>query len=413
MSTPFGCPLDFQRIDDYAITHTPEGTARASRRWPCDAFEVLAIAGVLRRLGRQDHACALYSEGFARLEADPGCLAGIVDLGVVYFLFGILLTEGGRSELAIEALNKAQQYRQNPATKLWLAENFRRIGETARAKEALTECLSLPSSELAKWLSDRQIRYAIALRSELTKPSSENEDSEPNSEVFAQLSDDWDAGRTLLHQGDYLAAAERYRKALSLLRGLYEEGYPGVSSEAVRENLANGSLDLAICLLEIDSEGSNEAIHALLDAIRFGGDEPSLQSNLLFCIQKAGEQMGWRDQFLGDTPANRQAAALCARGCRFLREEDAGCLARAAECFRSAIQEASSLAAGYHFLGLVLERLHEDEDAIQAWLKVKELEPEFDFRTGLCVRTVGWTDWDEPSKVANFPNRIDLVRYRA
>lgn len=191
--------------------------------------------------------------------------------------------------------------------------------------------------------------------------------------------------RAAMINRDFEQASASYGLAIQLFHRISESPPPGISNRDVQTNLGNAYSDLAACILETCGSKVNPAVHALLSAIQYGNSDEGVLQNLLYSMSLVNAVMESRVA----------APPLVHRQDEFIRWHNQGydllkspyppgTASRnwegAIRCFEEALQIASDCAASYHGLGLACEGGKREVQAVNAWLKVKQLNPDFNFQ---------------------------------
>ena len=191
--------------------------------------------------------------------------------------------------------------------------------------------------------------------------------------------------RTAMFAGNYEQAANLYQQAIQLFLRISADPPAGVSQLAVRTNIANAYSDLAACILETCGSNVNSAVHALLSAVEHGNTEDGVRQNILYSMSLVNAVMEAR---VAKAPSCVHQDALIRwhnQGYDLLKiPYPAGTSGRnweaAIRSFEEALRVAPSCAVSYHGLGLAYEGARRESEAINAWRKVKELEPNYNFQ---------------------------------
>lgn len=203
-------------------------------------------------------------------------------------------------------------------------------------------------------------------------------------------------GRTAMLEGDFKQAVSSYNKAIQLFERIGANPPAGVSQLAVRTNMANAYCDLAACILETCGSNVNSAVHALLSAIEHGNTENGVLQNILYSMSVVNAVMEAR---VAEAPS-------CVRQDELIRWHNQGYdllktpyppgrsernWEGATRSFEEALRIAPDCAASYHGLGLAYEGAKKEIEAINAWRKVKELEPNYNFQQRVRFEFVGFS----------------------
>jgi len=192
-------------------------------------------------------------------------------------------------------------------------------------------------------------------------------------------------GRAAMLEGNFNQAASSYDQAIQLFERIGANPPAGVSQLAVRANMANAYCDLAACILETCGSNVNPAVHALLSAVEHGNTGNGVLQNILYSMSLVNAVMEAR---VAEAPS-------CVRQDELIRWHNqgydllktpypAGTSGRkwegAIRSFEKALRVAPGCAVSYHGLGLAYEGAKRESEAINAWRKVKELEPNYNFQ---------------------------------
>ncbi len=192
-------------------------------------------------------------------------------------------------------------------------------------------------------------------------------------------------GAEAMGNKEFERAIPLYREGINCLhewvRDALDKGQP---ADDLMWNMGNAYCDLAGCLVEICGTDISECAHAITSALLCGCTSEALKPNLLWCMRTANLVMQARHM---DPPnIDRQADFIRwqRQGYDLLKTPDPpGTGDRnwqgAANSYWEAIKLWPESAASYHGLGLALEGLKRDEEAVEAWKKVKLLDFSYDF----------------------------------
>ena len=379
-STTFNPPqdfMDFEKARIYLSTHTPEQVAVESRTWTsCSPTDILSIADVLSMaLKADDHAIALYKEGLRRLDEHPEQMDPDTNIAFAYASLGQILTRKNRIEEAIDALSNAVRAGSDHShIKTLLALNLQNTGRSQEAYQLIEEVFSYPEAKLSAELSPQLLEMAKGLRSYLAGMN------KSQSNVVERMKQVWQQASTAMQVRDFKRGAELYKQAIELLHGI--EGNPpaNISPDFIKQNLANGYCDLASCLLEFSEV--NSAVHALMEAMRYGNTGDEIKQNILYCLSQV-------NAFMEQGPASMESSGGDDKD--FIRWHNEGYYllktphpngrdwGAAIRCLNEALRIYPDSAPTHHLLGLAYEGSQQDIPAINAWLKVKMLQPTYDF----------------------------------
>jgi tetratricopeptide (TPR) repeat protein len=176
--------------------------------------------------------------------------------------------------------------------------------------------------------------------------------------------------------GDIDRAAECYRKALEL-----DPEHPKAMefltrTETLLESRAHYRQAVQWLHPSDESERNvNAAIRELLYSVSLFTNSPA-RHDLLRCAQQIAEHQVYAPRSIEVDPENRFWVEACRIGLRCLEQRywDA-----ATKAYIESLEYQENEAFVHHAIGLVRFQAGDVEEGVQAWLRVLELEPDFDF----------------------------------
>lgn len=269
--------------------------------------------------------------------------------------------------------NPAQNVMANieSAHKFDLATKALRQGDYARAIELLTELLSEDASNGEAWrelgvcyLETRQAAMAIEALTKAVKVSG------------AGALGHYLLGNAYGADGQLESAAACYRRALELDPAHSPSDEMLMQTESLIES--RDYFRSALRLLyapDPHPADMNRCLRDLLQSIVIFGDSPGRQ-NLKECAAKLlAMRSDWLIPF-NPAPELESWAKACGTGFGCLNERN---WAGGRDAYKEALQHRAQDAFVHHALGFCLIELGETDNAVQAWLRVLELNPAYDF----------------------------------
>jgi tetratricopeptide (TPR) repeat protein len=140
-----------------------------------------------------------------------------------------------------------------------------------------------------------------------------------------------------------------------------------------------------LAFLESCGSNVNSAVHALLSAIEHGNTENRVLQNILYSMSVVNAVMEARVAEAPSCVCRDELIRWHNQGYDLLKTSyPPGRSERnwegATRSFEEALRIAPDCAASYHGLGLAYEGAKKEIEAINAWRKVKELEPNYNFQ---------------------------------
>ncbi|MBD3343204.1 MAG: hypothetical protein GF353_29175 [Candidatus Lokiarchaeota archaeon] len=182
-------------------------------------------------------------------------------------------------------------------------------------------------------------------------------------------------------------AIEQYKDALKRLHELeviyqYNDKAPENLINTLNQNLYHGYADIGNCYLDLSKPNFNEASRAFLNALAYGQIQSTV-GNLLYCIEQINAFVSSAVIIYKENELDGNFVNLHNQGYNLLKEN---LIPQAAEILQRASKINPNFAPTYHLLGLVYEKLKQDELAVKSWLKVLELKHDYNFETRIKIQ---------------------------
>jgi len=152
--------------------------------------------------------------------------------------------------------------------------------------------------------------------------------------------------------------------------------------ENINQNLYHAYVDIGNCYIDLDQPNFGEASRSFLNSLVYGR-EPATIGNLLYCMGQINEFISEKVMTVKQGELTKQFISLHNEGYDLFKSDS---ISEAANILHEAIKINSNFAPTYHLLGLIFEKMQEDDLAVKSWLKVLELEYDFDFETIIKIQ---------------------------
>lgn len=206
-------------------------------------------------------------------------------------------------------------------------------------------------------------------------------------EMMSETASSLDEASMLASQRKFFEAIDQYKDAIERLHvlevmGQYSDKTSSDFKNVIYQNLFHAYGDLGNCYLDLDSPDFGEAARSFLNALVYGQSDATV-GNLLYCMGQINAFMSATVMSFKKGELDNKFANLHNQGYDLLKTNS---VAQAAEVLNAATKINPNFAPTYHLLGLVFERMQQDTLAVKSWLKVLELEYDFDFATRIKIQ---------------------------
>jgi len=92
MKTPFGPPLDIEKLNTYLESHNPLQMSDDIVNWNCDATDLLTLADLFNfKLSKPEYSVVLYDIGLRLINLKPSLVSSDTNIQGAYAAFGSVL----------------------------------------------------------------------------------------------------------------------------------------------------------------------------------------------------------------------------------------------------------------------------------------------------------------------------------
>lgn len=185
-------------------------------------------------------------------------------------------------------------------------------------------------------------------------------------------------GNAVSGHGEFDRAAACYRRALGLDPHHQKAEEALIRVESILESRRHYRIALRILTRrEPPDRYLDLALREMLESIAIYSDSPA-GDDLSYCVREILAQGREVSLEVPVTGKLARWARLCGEGHQALR---AGEFSRATRCFEEAVGHRDTDAFVFHALALSLYSLGRTDEALRAWMRVTELDPDFDLST--------------------------------
>ena len=211
--------------------------------------------------------------------------------------------------------------------------------------------------------------------------------SENFENMLGEAASSFNEASMLSRQRRFFEAIDQYKDAIERLHvlevtGQHSDNTPSNFKDVIYQNLFHAYGDLGNCYLDLDSPDFGEAARSFLNALVYSKSDATV-GNLLYCMGQINAFMSATVMSFKKGEFDDKFANLHNQGYDLLKTNS---VAQAAEVLNAAIKINPNFAPTFHLLGLVFEKMQQDNLAIKSWLKVLELEYDFDFATRIKIQ---------------------------
>jgi len=384
MNTPFYPPLSIEKLRSYLDGICPEKLIVETNTWDCDPTDLLAIADLIsEQIQKEEYAIALYRHALKQLENNTNLIAQDTNLQGAYANLGASLIRLNRHEEAINPLKIADNLNKNdPTVKFNLALSYFKQNFIVDAHKCINSLFQIPNNILYERWSSQNIALAKQLYNLLN-------DVNGIVQTLANLSsENHSAANKYYSNQQYNEAIQKYKKAINYYTEILNidksiEELPMKLKDIIKGNLARAFLDKGSCHLEVKGVPINIAIIYFIKALLLVPDLNDAKKNLLYSMNFVNSFL--KTKSLSTTlSSKKQYIDLHNQGYDLLKtplstNPSERRWDEAIDKLTAAIEIESNQAFTYHLLGLAYEGKKMDEKAIESWIKVYNIDKNFNF----------------------------------
>jgi tetratricopeptide (TPR) repeat protein len=388
MKTPFGPPFGFVELTEmlgYLDSHTPDEVLKDTVNWECDPTDLLVVAGIFYyELNKYEHTAALYKKAINELTFNPSLIAEDTNLSNAFAAFGFVLIKLQKFDEALDQLLTAFKSLDSDYLVIFgLFICYYHLNRIKDARICADILMQVEYSKLKTYLKESEIQVVKDFLIKLNDSQIEHLEALDNADKYHKTAINF------FSAGNYQGAIVNYKSAIELYENSLTDLLPESTETAlnINKNLSLALLDLSTLYEETKSQPIKHVITLLIRALISNRNLNDAQQNLLY-------YMGYVNSFLKTRKVNaislKHIAKLYNDGYSLLQTPyPMGTRGRnwegAINLLKEVDRKVPNLVYTHHLLGLAYEGIKMDDLAIDEWIKVYNLDPEFDFETRVAL----------------------------
>jgi len=386
MKTPFGTPIFYDKVLGYIDKLTPTQMIEESNSWGYDPNDLLLIADfIYLELYKLEYAAELYKKAIKDLYfPDPSPGLPDIDSAGIYATCGIVLMKLLKFEESLKYFQEAYRFDSDDYLIIYgLAVCNYKLNKLSEAQIFINKILNADEALIKTFLSDKKIKLIKDLSEKL------NDNDERHWTEIEKAESFHSEAINHFSTGSYEKAIAEYKSAISIYEKKLNEMLPESLelSMDIKYKLSLAYLDLSMLYGKTKSEPHQKVISLIIKALTYNRNLPDAIQNLLYYIGYVNAFLKARRKIENNL---QHIAKLYNAAYDLLKTPyPLGTAGRNWEGAINLLKEVERIAPDlpytHHLLGLAYEGCKMDELAIDEWMNVYVLDPNFDFETRVIL----------------------------
>lgn len=287
MKTPFGPPLDHEKISNYLNSHSPEEMIEDTENWDCDPTDLLTIAGIFNsNLRMPEYAVGLYKKSLDVLTTNPDLISSDTNIQGAWATYGSALINLKKYDEAITPLQEALHLNRTDYIVMYdLAVCHYNINNFSQSKNLIDDIFSVDESVIRQYLEEREISFASNLRQLLMNPAKLLQQKFDMAQHFHERANNY------FKESKYNEAIKNYEQAISAYNQVLslDKNEFNITQEIINiieGNIGKIYLDIGAIKLDASKDQINTPIKLFIKSLMHNNELEDAKKNLLFCMNK-------------------------------------------------------------------------------------------------------------------------------